>query len=194
MLRVPLVPGFWGPGREARRRPNFSVGEFSQCMKGQRIRYQQTGEFHSPHLQQFPASAIPIDGERRWSFLKMRWSALGCVISLQSLVTWSCRSTCICWSMSQGAGSYLEPFRPSSCRFRCAAAKDHFGRRIITISTSHRIRSSWRSCDPFIAIRGPQHTNFVRWGGNRSRAASLPSPRGGSGQAIAIIKRECTET
>jgi REP element-mobilizing transposase RayT len=31
---------------EAPRRPNFSVGVFSQCMKGQRIRYQQTGEFH----------------------------------------------------------------------------------------------------------------------------------------------------
>ena len=46
MLRVPPVPGFWGPGMEAPRRPNFSVGVFSQCMKGQRIRYQQTGEFH----------------------------------------------------------------------------------------------------------------------------------------------------
>jgi len=31
---------------EAPRRPNFSVGVFSQCMKGQRIRYQQTGDFH----------------------------------------------------------------------------------------------------------------------------------------------------
>ena len=71
----------------------------------------------------------------------MRWSAFGCVISLQLLVTWSCRSTCICWSMSQGAGSYPEPFRPSSCRFRCAAAKDPFGRRIITISTSHHTRN-----------------------------------------------------
>ena len=87
-------------------------------------------------------------------FLRMRWSAFGCVISLQSLVTWSCRSMCICWSMSQGAGFYPEPFRPSSCRFRCAAAKDPFGRRIITISTSHRTRSSWRSCATFTAIPG----------------------------------------
>jgi len=31
---------------EAPRRPSFSVGVFSQCMKGQRIHYQQTGEFH----------------------------------------------------------------------------------------------------------------------------------------------------
>jgi hypothetical protein len=31
---------------EALRRPNFSVGVFSQIMKGERIRYQQTGEFH----------------------------------------------------------------------------------------------------------------------------------------------------
>ena len=31
---------------EAPRRPNFSVGVFSQCMKGQRIRFQQTGDFH----------------------------------------------------------------------------------------------------------------------------------------------------
>jgi putative transposase len=30
----------------APRRPNFPVGVFSQCIKGQRIRYQQTGEFH----------------------------------------------------------------------------------------------------------------------------------------------------
>jgi putative transposase len=44
--RVPPVPSNWGPGMEALRRPNFSVGVFSQCMKGQRIRYQQTGEFH----------------------------------------------------------------------------------------------------------------------------------------------------
>jgi hypothetical protein len=56
-------------------------------------------------------------------------------------------------SMSQGAGFYPEPFRPSSCRFRCAAAKDPFGRRITTISTSQRTRSSLRSCATFIAIR-----------------------------------------
>ena len=31
---------------EALRRPNFSVGVFSQFMKGERIRYQQKGEFH----------------------------------------------------------------------------------------------------------------------------------------------------
>jgi len=55
--------------------------------------------------------------------------------------------------MSQGAGFYPEPFRPSSCRFRCAAAKDPFGRRITTISTSQRTRSSLRSCATFIAIR-----------------------------------------
>jgi hypothetical protein len=41
--------------------------------------------------------------------------------------------------------------------------------------------------------RGPQRANFVSWGGIQSSAASLPSPRSGSGQAIAIIKRECTE-
>ena len=35
-----------GPGMEAPRCPNLPVGVFSQCMKGQRIRYQQTGEFH----------------------------------------------------------------------------------------------------------------------------------------------------
>jgi putative transposase len=46
MLRVPPVPSLWGPGIEAPLHPNFSVGVFSQCMKGQRIRYQQTGEFH----------------------------------------------------------------------------------------------------------------------------------------------------
>jgi len=56
-------------------------------MKGQRIRYQQTGDFHSPGLQQFPASALPVDGERRGSFLKMRWSAFGYVICLQLLAT-----------------------------------------------------------------------------------------------------------
>jgi len=56
--------------------------------------------------------------------------------------------------MNQRAGFYPEPFRPSSCRFRCAAARDPFGRRIITISTSHRTRSSWRSCATFIAIPG----------------------------------------
>ena len=84
----------------------------------------------------------------------MRWSAFGCVISLQSPVTWSCRSMCICWSMSHGAGFYPEPFRLSSCLSRCAAAKDLFGRRIITISTSHRTRNSWRSCATFIAIPG----------------------------------------
>jgi len=40
--------------------------------------------------------------------------------------------------------------------------------------------------------RGPRRANFVRWGGIRSSAASLPSPRSGFGQAIAIIKRACT--
>ena len=84
--------------------------------------------------------------------------------------------------MSQGAGFYPEPFRPSSCRFRCAAAKDPFGRRITTISTSQRTRSSLRSCATFIAIRST----------TRSSAASLPSPRSGFDQAIAIIKRACT--
>ena len=45
-LRVPPVPSFWGPEMEPPPRPNFPVGVFSQCMKGQRIRYQQSGEFH----------------------------------------------------------------------------------------------------------------------------------------------------
>jgi hypothetical protein len=113
---------------------------------------------------------------RRWSFLKMRWSAFGCVISLQSLVTWSCRSTCICWSMSQGAGFYPEPFRPSSCRFRCAAAKDPFGRRIITISTSHRTRSSWRSCATFIAIPGSPAREFCALGWNPVKRGLVIKP------------------
>ena len=45
-MSVPAVPRFRGPGIESPRRLNFSVGVSSQCMKGQRIRYQQTGEFH----------------------------------------------------------------------------------------------------------------------------------------------------
>src|ERR1035437_7034369 len=43
---VPPVPSFWGPGMNAQRCPSLPVGVFSQCMKGQRNRYQQTGEFH----------------------------------------------------------------------------------------------------------------------------------------------------
>jgi hypothetical protein len=31
---------------EAPRRPNFSVGVSSKQMKGQRIRHQETGDFH----------------------------------------------------------------------------------------------------------------------------------------------------
>jgi hypothetical protein len=37
MLSVPPVPSNWGPGMEAPRCPNFSVGVFSACMKGQCI-------------------------------------------------------------------------------------------------------------------------------------------------------------
>jgi hypothetical protein len=67
-LRVPPVPRNWGPGMEASHRPNFWVGVFSHCMNGQRIRYQETGEFHSPGLQQFPASALPVDGRGDGAF------------------------------------------------------------------------------------------------------------------------------
>ena len=45
-MRVPPVPRFWGPGREAAQPNPRPVGVFSFCMKGERIRYQQTGEFH----------------------------------------------------------------------------------------------------------------------------------------------------
>jgi REP-associated tyrosine transposase len=37
-MRVP-VPRFWGPGMEAPRRPNLPVREFSQGVRGERIRY-----------------------------------------------------------------------------------------------------------------------------------------------------------
>lgn len=46
---VPPVHRLWGPGMEAQLRPNLSAGVFSECikcLKGERIRYQQTGEFH----------------------------------------------------------------------------------------------------------------------------------------------------
>ena len=46
-LRVPLVPRLFGTGDGSATLPKpASVGVFSQCMKGERIRYQQTGEFH----------------------------------------------------------------------------------------------------------------------------------------------------
>ncbi|MGA3082732.1 MAG: hypothetical protein ABSD44_15380, partial [Terracidiphilus sp.] len=39
-------PRTWGPGMDATLPKPPPVGVFSQCMKGERIRYQQTGEFH----------------------------------------------------------------------------------------------------------------------------------------------------
>ncbi len=61
-LRVPPVPGFWGPGREALiTAAAFTVGVFSRCMKGQRIRYQQTGEFH---FLTFSWRVAPVPGDR----------------------------------------------------------------------------------------------------------------------------------
>src|SRR5271165_6472404 len=71
MLRVP--PRSWGPGIGAQR-PNLSVGVFSQCMKGQRIRNQQTGEFHfltfssfrrRPYLSTVAAMALFEDAFER---------------------------------------------------------------------------------------------------------------------------------
>jgi len=45
---VPPVPGLWGPGRVASisRATRLEIGVSSWSMKGQRIRYQQTGDFH----------------------------------------------------------------------------------------------------------------------------------------------------
>src|ERR1035437_10641379 len=47
-MRVPPVPSFWGPGREDSHFAlvGFTIGVSLGCMKGERIRYQQTGEFH----------------------------------------------------------------------------------------------------------------------------------------------------
>ena len=47
-MRVPPVPRLWGPGMEDSRftADGFTTGVSSQCMQGQRIRYQQTGDFH----------------------------------------------------------------------------------------------------------------------------------------------------
>ena len=48
-MRVPPVPGFWGPGIYAHApitAGGLRNGISSRGMKGQRIRYQQTGEFH----------------------------------------------------------------------------------------------------------------------------------------------------
>ena len=67
-MRVPPVPSIWGPGMEAPLHPNLPIGVFSKSMKGQRVRYQQTEDFHSPGLQQFPASAIPVDGGGEGAF------------------------------------------------------------------------------------------------------------------------------
>ena len=46
--RVPPVPRFWGPGRVDSHftTDGFTTGVPLWCMKGERIRYQQTGEFH----------------------------------------------------------------------------------------------------------------------------------------------------
>jgi len=48
MLRVPPVPRIWGPGTDDLlvTASGFTVRVSSQNMKGARIRYQQTGEFH----------------------------------------------------------------------------------------------------------------------------------------------------
>jgi REP element-mobilizing transposase RayT len=45
---VPPVPRFWGPGREDSyfTIEGFTLGISSLCMKGERLRYQQTGNFH----------------------------------------------------------------------------------------------------------------------------------------------------
>jgi hypothetical protein len=47
-MRVPSVPGIWGPGREVSlvTADGFTIEVSSDSMKGARIRYQQTGEFH----------------------------------------------------------------------------------------------------------------------------------------------------
>src|SRR5271170_2700341 len=47
-LRVPPVPSLWGPGRVApiSRATRLEIGVSSWSMKGQRIRYRQTGDFH----------------------------------------------------------------------------------------------------------------------------------------------------
>ena len=47
-MRVPPVPRFWGPGMDVLliTADGFTIGVSSLCMQGQRIRYQQTGEFH----------------------------------------------------------------------------------------------------------------------------------------------------
>src|ERR1022692_4758068 len=47
-MRVPPVPCFWGPGMDDSHfaGDDFTFGVSSLCMKGERIRYQQTGEFH----------------------------------------------------------------------------------------------------------------------------------------------------
>src|ERR1700721_1922429 len=54
---------------EAPRRPNLPVGVFSPRMKGQRIRYQQTGEFHfltfRPYLSMVAAMELFEDALER---------------------------------------------------------------------------------------------------------------------------------
>jgi hypothetical protein len=74
----------------------FTVGVFSRCMKGQRIRYRQTGEFHfltfscyrrRPYLVAVAAMELFEDALERVRE-RYRFVVAGYV---------ACRNTCICW-------------------------------------------------------------------------------------------------
>jgi REP element-mobilizing transposase RayT len=147
-------------------------------MKGQRIRYQQTGEFHfltfssfrrQPYLSTVAAMELFEDALERVR-LRFLFAVAGYVVMPEHVHL---------LLNEPGRGLLSRTVQALKLSVSMRSRQRPFGRRMITISTSHRTRSSSRSCATFIAIR--------------SSAASLPSPRSGSGQAIAIIKRECTE-
>ena len=165
MLRVPPVPRFWGPGMEAPRRPNFSVGVFSQCMKDQRIRYQQTGEFHfltfssfrrQPYLSTVAAMELFEDALERVR-LRYLFAVAGYVVMpehVHLLVNEPGRGllsrTVQALKLSVSMRSRERPFWQAHYYDLNVSSHQKFVEKLRYI---HR--------NP----RGPQRTSFVRWGG-----------------------------
>src|SRR5580700_10604882 len=140
---------------EAPRRPNLPVGVFSQCMKGQRIRYQQTGEFHfltfssfrrQPYLSTVAAMELFEDALERVR-LRYLFAVAGYVVMPEQVHL----------LVNEPRRALLsKAIKALKLSVSCGAEKGPSGRLITMISTSARTPSSWRSCAICIATGAPR--------------------------------------
>ena len=147
-------------------------------MKGQRIRYQQTGEFHfltfscyrrRPYLSTVAAMELFEDALERVR-LRYLFAIAGYVVLPEHVHL----------LMSEPRRALLsKTIQALKLSVTYAARKGPSGRLTITISTSPRTPSSQRSFATFIATRW-----FAGWSRNL---------RTGSGRAIATIRQACAE-